>query len=587
MRRFTIQKRIFLYIVLLMSFLLTSIIVANYTTVFGFLKKNEMEYAISATQKTKQNIEIILKLAYDMSISLSEKSDILGELQRSDLSQKTEVANINSMLRQLVDLQEYFDGIYIIGENGTFISSNSVSKLDSVLEKYQLPKDLHKEMKSRFSDINKKGYYISNSEDGMISLISGVQNNLTGQYLGIIVIDINHTYLREAFSVASFENVEKVMIVNQKGDILFSFPYNVYLGEVIEQNPELLDLKTMQINSKVFKKDSIIASETIEYSDWKLIRIINTDKVFHSVNVLGKITLYICMFFIPISLIASLIISVYFTKPIVELNNKIKKVEKGDLSVTISTERKDELGELSGAFNKMLVQLKNLINDKVDQQKKKSDMEFQVLQAQINPHFLYNTLNSIKWLAVIQNIENISEMTSAIINLLKYNISSKSTLVTLSEEIESIKNYANIQKYRYGSNFNIEYNIDDETSKFKILKFILQPLVENSIFHGFKNYKYGGEIKIRSYIVDENLLIEVKDNGCGIDKEKSESMDDEARKMHSGIGLNNIHDRICLYFGAEYGITVNNGEDLGMSILIRLPIIKSEYDRKSIGETGL
>jgi two-component system, sensor histidine kinase YesM len=341
-----------------------------------------------------------------------------------------------------------------------------------------------------------------------------------------------------------------------------------------------LDLQTTQVNSKVFNKDSIIVSDTINYSDWKLIRIINTDKIFRSVNMLGKISLYIFLFFILVSLIASLLLSVSFTKPVVELNNKIKRVEKGDLSVTISTERKDELGELSASFDNMVVQLKNLIKEKVDQQKKKSDMEFQVLQAQINPHFLYNTLNSIKWLAVIQNIENISEMTSAIINLLKYNISSKNILVTLGEEIESIKNYASIQKYRYGSNFNIEYEIDDNTTNLKILKFILQPLVENSIFHGFKNYKYGGEIKIRSQIINENLLIEVIDNGCGIDKEKSESHDDETGKMHSGIGLNNVNERICIYFGSKFGITVKSEEGNGTCVMLTLPIIKKEFHNR-------
>lgn len=582
MKRFTIQKRIFLYIVLLVSFLLSSIMVSNYTVFFEFLKKNEVESAISATQKTKQNIEVIFKIANDMSAALSEKSDILGEMKRGDLTQPTKVEKIEDMLSQLVELQVYFNGIYIMGYNGTFISSNSKYKEDPISRYDQLPEFLREKVTTLFSNIDRKTHYIVDSADGKIYYLYLIQDNLTGQDLGVIMIDINNTYLREVFSAASFKKIEKVMVVNKNGDILFSFPYNVYLGEVIEQNPKLLEMQTTQISSKVFKKDSIIVSDTIDYSDWKLIRIINTDKVFRSVNDLSKYTIYIFIFFVVVALIASLLISVSFTKPIIELNNRIKKVEKGDLSVAFTTERKDELGELSSAFNKMVVQVKNLINDKMEQQKKKSDMEFQVLQAQINPHFLYNTLNSIKWLAVIQNIENISEMTSAIINLLKYNISSKSILVTLEEEIDSIKNYVNIQKYRYGSNFNIEYNIDEDTVKLKILKFILQPLVENSIFHGFKNYKYGGEIRISSQIADNNLLIEVRDNGCGLNKGESDSTDDKSKRMHSGIGLNNVHERISLYFGGEYGITVNSQEGPGLSITIKLPVITNDYRNENI-----
>lgn len=580
MRKFTIQKRIFLYIVLLVSFLLSSIMVANYTVFFEFLKKNEVESAISATQKTKQNIEVIFKIANDMSAALSEKSDILGEMKRGDLTQPTKVGKIEDMLNQLVELQVYFNGIYIMGYNGAFISSNSNFEENSITRYEQLPQFLRDKVKTLFSDVDRKTHYIVDSADGKIYYLYLIQDNLTGQDLGVIMIDINNTYLREVFSAASFTKIEKVMVVNKNGDILFSFPYNVYLGEVIEQNPKLLEMQTTQISSKVFKKDSIIVSDTIDYSDWKLIRIINTDKVFRSVSTLSKYTIYIFIFFIIVSLIASLMISVSFTKPIIELNNRIKKVEKGDLSGTFTTERKDELGELSSTFNKMVVQLKNLINDKMDQQKKKSDMEFQVLQAQINPHFLYNTLNSIKWLAVIQNVENISEMTSAIINLLKYNISSKSILVTLDEEVDSIKNYVNIQKYRYGSNFNIEYSIDEQTTKLKILKFILQPLVENSIFHGFKNYKYGGEIKIKSEIVDNNLLITVKDNGCGINNGYDVANEDNSKRMHSGIGLNNVHERICLYFGEEYGITVNQ-ENPGLSIIIKLPVITKDFHNEN------
>lgn len=575
-KKFTIQKRIFTYILILVIFLVTSLIIANYTVFLEYLKKNEVASAINSAQKTKQNIEIILKLANDMSVSLSDKSEIQNEVKSGSSANSYDKDRINLMLVQLISLQEYFDGIYILGDNGKFFSSNPEIDRDSILEKCQLPANLHNKMGTLFSKSNRNGYYVMNSNESAISLISPILHDVTGEFKGVVIIDINYAYLREAFSAASFEKVEKVMIVNDKGNILFSFPYNVYLGEVIEENPSLLEQQAVQMNSKLFGKDCIIVSDTIDYSGWKLIRIINTDKIYSSVNMLGKITIYIFMVFVLLALTASLLLSVSITKPIVELNKKIKRVEKGDLSAAISIDRDDELGELSTSFNKMVAQLNNFIDEKVEHQKKKSDMEFQVLQAQINPHFLYNTLNSIKWLAVIQNIENISEMTSAVINLLKYNISIKNTLVTLDDEIESIKNYVNIQKYRYGSNFNIEYNLDEKTLRLKILKFILQPLVENSIFHGFKNYKYGGEIRIRSQITGKYLVVEVQDNGSGINKGKSEAGENDDGKMYSGIGLNNVHERIRMYFGSEFGITVKSEENAGTCIILTLPVIENE-----------
>ncbi len=576
MKKHTIQRRIFIYILLLVVFLLTSLIVANYTVFLEYLKNNEMESAVNAAQKTKQNIEIILKLANDMSVAISDKSEIQSELKSIAESNYYDKDRINLLLEQLTDMQEYFDGIYVIGDNGKFFTSDHESQLEDVLEKYQIPMDLHNKIGTMFLRSSRNGYYVMNSNESTISLISPILHNVTGEFKGVVIIDINYAYLREAFSAASFERVEKVMIVNPQGNILFSFPYNVYLGEVIEENPQLLELQTVQMNRKVFGKDCIIVSDTIDYSGWKLIRIINTDKIYSSVNMLGRITIYVFMVFIVVALAASLLLSVSITRPIVELNKKIKKVESGDLSAAISIDRKDELGELSASFNKMVVQIDNLIHEKVEHQKKKSDMEFQVLQAQINPHFLYNTLNSIKWLAVIQNIENISEMTSAVINLLKYNISTKSTLVTLEDEIESIKNYVNIQKYRYGSNFNITYNLDDNTLHLRILKFILQPLVENSIFHGFKNFKYGGEIRIRSEIRDGYLVIEVQDNGSGIAQVENDQNDKNVGKMYSRIGLNNVDERIRLYFGLEYGIHIYSEANIGTCVSIKLPVIEKE-----------
>ncbi|MGI6777595.1 MAG: sensor histidine kinase [Acetivibrionales bacterium] len=581
MKRFTIQRRIFLYIVLLVSLLLSIIIVANYTVILGFLKKNEVDSAISAAQKTKQNIEIILKLANDLSASLGEEKEIQIELNRKNITYEYRIEQINKLLEQFISLQEYFDAVSIIGSDNKFFSSNPVFDLKKVLSRCQLPEDYYDKMGELFSYSNRYGYYVMVTDESAISYISPILDNYTSEYIGIVIVDINYTYLREAFTAASFEYTEKVMVADRHGKILFSSPRHVYLGEVIEKHPELLNELSIQLNSKVFGKGSIIVSDTIDYSGWKLIRIINTDKIYRSVNMLGQITLYIFIFSILFSLIASLLLSVSFTKPIVELNQKIKRVEKGDLSVAINTERKDELGELSASFNKMVAQIKNLINYKVEQQKKKSDMEFQILQAQINPHFLYNTLNTIKWLAVIQDVDNIGEMASAIINLLKYNISSPNKLVTLSEEIESIKNYVSIQKYRYGNNFSVEYIIDEKTVNLKMLKFILQPLVENSIFHGFKNYKYGGKIIIRSRVEDKFLIIEVIDNGCGIEKENGEHIELKIDKMHNGIGLANVHERIKLYFGAEYGITINSEKGVGTCVLIRLPVIDDKIHLKT------
>ena len=228
----------------------------------------------------------------------------------------------------------------------------------------------------------------------------------------------------------------------------------------------------------------------------------------------------------------------------------------------------------------MVVKLKGLINGMLKEQKKKTDMEFEILQAQINPHFLYNTLDSIRWLAVIQNVENISEMSSALINLLKYNISKKGTIVSLKEEIDGIKNYETIQKYRYGDTFCIEYNIQEETLDCKIIKFILQPLVENAIFHGINVSDSDAKIKITSEIQNNDLVIKVIDNGVGMNVLNRDDNSIKKKKMHTGIGLNNIEERIKLYFGEKYGIEIFSKIDVGTTVKITLPLVRTAEEIK-------
>lgn len=212
--------------------------------------------------------------------------------------------------------------------------------------------------------------------------------------------------------------------------------------------------------------------------------------------------------------------------------------------------------------------------------KKKADMEFQILQAQINPHFLYNTLDSIKWLAVIQNVHNISSMTNSLINLLKYNISRNNKTVMLSEELESVKNYVNIQKYRYGDIFEVTYDVNEDLLEYRILKFILQPIVENAIFHGFENMEGNCLIKIIARKKDEYLIIEIIDNGIGITNERLEDIQspNKDKGKFSGIGLRNIEERIKLYFGEKYGLTIDSKLHEGTHVSLFLPIISNEEE---------
>jgi two-component system, sensor histidine kinase YesM len=408
----------------------------------------------------------------------------------------------------------------------------------------------------------------------VLSYVRPVYDTDSGRILGIIVIDIDRILLKEMITVSSIQNEDRVLVVNPKNEIIINYPYNVIMDDVIKENPILMQQEKVQINAKVFGDDSIIISNTIESTGWKYVQIISAAKIHRETTSLEIISMSAIIASFVLCFILSLTLSKAFTNPISELNKKFKLVENGDLAVRAQNKANDEMGELSTSFNHMVEKLKVLIDSLLNEQKKQSDMEFQILQAQINPHFLYNTLDSIRWLAVINNINPICDMTNALINLLKYNISKSSIMVTLAEELESVVNYVKIQKYKYGDVFDVQYNVKKNTTHCMIPRFILQPIVENSIIHGFEGVEYKGSISINTRIESSKLIIDILDNGSGIDSETLENIanNNYSKKKFSGIGINNIQERIKTYCGDEYGLSFSSSSSGGTKVTLTLPV---------------
>jgi two-component system, sensor histidine kinase YesM len=581
MRIQTIKNKIFFFVFILTTLSLAIVSITIYILFYQTLEKNEINHSIETSDKTKQNIEYVLKFVDKTGSLLGANKDLVAQLNKTKNTGDNQITpdnnsgedKISIMLQTIISVQENIKGIYIVGNNGDFYSSYSGIDRKVFEENYGL----------LISEIESPGkYFVSTNEikynpianSLVISYIRPLFDTSTEKRLGTIIIDINYDYLKELFAISSIQNDEKVLVVNNKGETVFTHPFNIILDSIIQNDPELLDMGNAVLRRDVFGQDSIIISNTIEYSDWKIIKVISTKKLYKDTTAVTTVSVIVSIVFTILALSASLILSLTLTKPILELNKKIKLIEGGDLSVNVEVNSKDELGQLSQSFNNMVLKLRELISKVVEEQRRKSDMEFQMLQTQINPHFLYNTLDSIKWLAVIQNVNNISEMTTSLISLLKYNISQNNPSVSLEEEITSVSNYVKIQKYRYGDIFDIEYHISETAKKCKVIKLLLQPIVENAIFHGFESIENNGKIIIDAKVNEDNLLIiQVSDNGSGMNEDCLNNILSSQLKItkFSGIGVKNIEDRIKLYFGEPFGISFSSVEAIGTTVTIMLP----------------
>ncbi|MNI53393.1 putative sensor-like histidine kinase [compost metagenome] len=228
----------------------------------------------------------------------------------------------------------------------------------------------------------------------------------------------------------------------------------------------------------------------------------------------------------------------------------------------------------------MVLNLRKLIERLSEEQQRKEEARFQALQAQVKPHFLFNTLNSIKWMARLSGAEHVSQMITSLGKLLSYAMNNNREVTTLKEELDFLQSYVNLQNIRFNNEVSLEMCIPEAILEAKLLKFTLQPLVENSIMHGNRSPLH---ITIEADMDHEDLLIVVKDNGLGSQRPSSSSVGDKqlTSSKFSGIGLTNINDRLKLHFGEGYGLTFESGETEGVAVTVRIPFLKGDIQHDS------
>ncbi|WDH80612.1 sensor histidine kinase [Paenibacillus urinalis] len=293
--------------------------------------------------------------------------------------------------------------------------------------------------------------------------------------------------------------------------------------------------------------------------------------------ILGRNLVTLAIVMSLFAVIISIFLSHVITRPIKKLIRNIGLVEKGHFEQVEHIRSQDEIGYLSVRFNKMSYELKRLVEKVQQEEIDKAAAEMRALHAQINPHFLYNTLGSVKWIASMQRADKIVEMTEALISMLRYATRSDGTLVSIREELDHISNYITIQNVRYYGSIQMNYEIEADSLDYLMPKMILQPIIENAIFHGFAELEEGGIITIQIQFLGDDIAIKVHDNGAGMDQETIEDLLEmnrtDADDGINGIGVQNVQRRIQLHFGQSYGLQAESILGEGTVFTIMLPAI--------------
>ena len=283
------------------------------------------------------------------------------------------------------------------------------------------------------------------------------------------------------------------------------------------------------------------------------------------------------------SVVAAWSLSRSIYMPIKKLHDVTATITKNDLQALVTSDNVDEITELGLSFNIMIGKIRDLLDSKIKEQENLKKAEMRALQAQINPHFLYNTLDTIIWMAESKKYKQVIEIVSALSKFFRISLSKGRDWITIAEEIEQTKSYLTIQKIRYRDVLDFKIDCDEGVYNNTILKLILQPLVENALYHGIKNKRQGGTIYVRATMKNENeVLLEVEDNGIGFTGEKlaqlqAELADDSGDiRMESGFGIGNVNKRIRLYYGKQYGLSVKSEYNTGTCVTLVIPAKKDD-----------
>ena len=408
------------------------------------------------------------------------------------------------------------------------------------------------------------------------------------QEAGLLIFKVSDQYLSEILNNYISNSKQNISLLSSSGQEVYSYkPYEVNFGmsldSFIKTTPNARVKEVNAGNDIVY-----CLYDTIQPDDWKLVMAISSNVLLKDVREIAKLILILCAATLPICIILVNFFYMDIVKPLNLLIKRMRQVEKGSIGITIEKERYDEFGYVYSTFNKMSLEIKNLINTVYKKQIATKDAEIKALQAQINPHFLYNTLDSINWKAKINGVNEISEMVSALSSIIEANLNrNNENYVTLGKEIEYINNYYLLLQKRFGKKISLVTKIDEGIMECTIPKLIIQPIIENAVYHGLE-MKVGNGIVDLTITRDEGkIFINVHDDGIGIDEitlhrlqqSLSKSLDSDAGSdiaVVSSIGIINVHKRIRLLYGEAYGLTISSRIAEGTTVAIILPAILPE-----------
>ncbi|MDV4149499.1 sensor histidine kinase [Clostridium sp. AL.422] len=539
----------------------------------------------------KLNSEILDEVADNISIFLLNIEEIGSNIvEDNKVNSALALSNkdIINRTEESIILEKYVEGLlneqvwkygkymkpdlYIVSENDFNFSTYSKTK-------YTMDSIKNETWYNEIVDAKGKTVLLSTFEDkegigpfkSIFRMGRSINNLITGETLGVLIMDISEKMLFDRYSKI-IKDGRNIYIIDLKGNIISSKDKRLigknYYNDI--DDGEYIDESEWYSVVRREGATYIKMESTLNKYGWSIIEEIPSNIIRQPIKQITEKFALTLLLVIIVSFIIVYKLSSWITKPVINMKNIMKQVMDGNLKVKVEVDRDDEIGNLEQSFNNMIKQLDDSIEEIKEKEKQKRIAELSFLQAQINPHFLYNTLSGVRFLISMNKNEEAEEMLFKFTKLLRNILPKASELITLNEEIEIVMAYIELQKIRYPNLFKVEICIEEDIKNIKVPALILQPVVENAIFYSMEDEGKKGEISINGYSDEDRIIIEINDNGKGMSNRQINDVFSNKEAINK-VGLINVHERIQLNYGKFYGIEIISEEGKGTSVRYILP----------------
>ena len=591
----SLRSRLILYFIV--AFILPFMIVmaVSYSIVYNINKQTAIQYSTQMIEQTSGKIDDFLLEAYKIGNMIAEDPSIQEPLRRpldEDIAKQYSTdLTIDSKLNFTASSRNNFFGFYVVGANGAKYKSNYCSVRSGDLRETDWYKQIVESAKPVWFSTHVDSFAVETIGQSFVTVGLPIIDKASGKIAGVALVDVEERVVFNNIMVSKLGKTGFMFIEDSNKKVVSSSN-----DQITAENLPKIDLsdkdKIIYNWSPVKNKtgDRYIYSGRISpLTGWKFIGLIPTSELSKDSIVVGRIMIFMLIIICILGFVAVWEIAGSVANPVRKLIGLMKMAEEGDLSVEMNVRYNDEIGQLGKSFNIMIKKISNLMDKVYEEQKKLRKAELKALQAQINPHFLYNTLDSVIWMSRAKNNEDVIEMVTALAKLFRIGLSRGKDLISIKEEVEHVNSYLTIQHIRYRNKFSYEVIVPEELHEYKTVKLILQPIVENAIYHGVKNKREKGHISVTGRDCGEFIIFEVSDNGLGMNDEQLKLLKDMLENINSNkiksLGVKNVSERIKMLFGCDFGLTFYSEYNKGTMVEIKIPKVL-EVEDNAKGNVG-